>query len=234
VGKLSSALPGEWKKKDILMRRLVGFTACLSVLALGGVARAAEADPETAQFVCDLTGDCSGDSAAVAAPSTPAPATSGARTSSTRGFSFQRATSEGQAATPAPSRPTQMASAPPVQRSISRPAQIGSSNLQLSFVTGSAILTEPAKVRLAKYAAALGSPQIASRRVRIEGHTDASGSQKSNQALSQRRAQAVADFLIAAGIPASRFEVVGFGSSRLLPGVTPQSAANRRVMAVLL
>jgi outer membrane protein OmpA-like peptidoglycan-associated protein len=220
------------------MRRLMGLTACISLFALTGVAYAAEPDPETAQFMCDMTGDCSDAADAAAPASEPAPAAApakGARTSSTRGFSFQRATSEGQAAAPAQaSRPVQVASAPPVQKSINRPAQIGSANLNLTFVSGSAILTEPAKARLAKFAAVLGGPKFAGRRVRIEGHTDASGSQRSNQLLSQRRAQAVADFLVAAGLPASRFEVVGFGSSRPLPGITADSAANRRVMAVLL
>ena len=221
------------------MRRLMGLTACISLFALTGVAYAEEADPETAQFMCDMTGDCSGEADAAAGTTEPAPAAApakGARTSSTRGFSFQRATTDGPAAAPAPaaSRPTQVASAPPVQKTINRPAQVGSANLQLTFVSGSAILTEPAKARLAKFANVLGGPKFAARRLRIEGHTDSVGSQRSNQALSQRRAQAVADFLIAAGLPASRFEVVGFGSSRPLPGITPNSAANRRVMAVLL
>jgi outer membrane protein OmpA-like peptidoglycan-associated protein len=111
---------------------------------------------------------------------------------------------------------------------------VGSANLQLSFLPGSAILTEDAKARLTKYSSALNNPKLATRRVRIEGHTDASGSVKLNQTLSQRRAQAVADFLIKNGLPASRFEVVGYGSSRPLAGIPSQSAANRRVMAVLL
>jgi OOP family OmpA-OmpF porin len=207
------------------MRRLIGLSACISVLAFAGAAQAGTTDPETAQFVCDLTGDCGDATADAVAPATPAPV-SGARTSSTRGFSFKRATSEGQS--------TQVASAPPVQRVVPRPAAVGSANLQLSFLPGSAILTEDAKARLAKYSAALNNPKLAARRVRIEGHTDASGSVKSNQTLSQRRAQAVADFLIKNGLPASRFEVVGYGSSRPLAGIPSQSAANRRVMAVLL
>ena len=207
------------------MRRLIGLGACISVLIFAGAAQAETNDPETAQFVCDLTGDCGDTTADAVAPAAPAPV-SGARTSSTRGFSFKRATSEGEA--------TQAASARPVQRAIPRPAAAGSANLQLSFLPGSAILTEDAKARLAKYASALNNPKLATRRVRIEGHTDASGSMKLNQTLSQRRAQAVADFLVKNGLPATRFEVVGYGSSRPLAGVPSQSAANRRVMAVLL
>jgi outer membrane protein OmpA-like peptidoglycan-associated protein len=208
------------------MRRLIALSACVSVLAFAGVARAETTDPETAQFMCDLAGEC-GDAAEAAAPSAPAPV-SGARTSSTRGFSFKRATSE-TTATPASAR---IASAP--VRTPAKPMAFGSADLKLSFMPGSSILTEDAKARLVKYATALNSPKIASRRVRIEGHTDASGSARSNQTLSQRRAQAVADFLSANGVPAGRFEVVGYGSSKPLAGMPAQSAANRRVMAVLL
>lgn len=216
------------------MRRLIGLTACISVLAFTGAARAETSDPETAQFMCDLTGDCGDGAPAATEPSTPAPSTGGARTSATRGFSFKRATSEGTTAA-APARPTQVSSAPVglQQRPAAKP-MVGSADLKLSFMPGSAILTEDAKARLAKYAAALNNPKLASRRVRIEGHTDASGSARSNQSLSQRRAQSVADFLIGKGVPASRFEVVGYGSSKPLVGVPAESAANRRVMAVLL
>lgn len=217
------------------MRRLIGLSACISVLAFAGAANAQTSDPETAQFMCDLTGDCGDSAAADAAPATSAPAAKpGARTSATRGFSFNRATSEGTAAAKPAARPTQVASLPAVQRSVAKPAAVGAADLRLSFMPGSAILTEDAKGRLAKYAAALNNPKIASRRVRIEGHTDASGSARSNQTLSQRRAQAVADFLIAKGVPASRFEVVGYGSSKPLAGVPAESPTNRRVMAVLL
>jgi outer membrane protein OmpA-like peptidoglycan-associated protein len=220
-------------ERVLTMRRLIALSACISVLALAGAARAETNDPETARFMCEMAGDCGDGNAEAAAPSAPAPV-SGARTSSTRGFSFKRATSEGTpAAAPAPA-PTRMASAPSLRQSLQRPAAVGSADLRLSFITGSAILAEDAKVRLGKYAAALNNPKLATRRVRIEGHTDASGSTRSNQALSQRRAQAVADFLIANGVPAARFEVVGYGSSKPLAGIPSSSAANRRVMAVLL
>jgi OmpA-OmpF porin, OOP family len=218
----------------LIMRRLIGLSACISVLAFAGVARAETTDPETAQFMCDLTGDC-GDSADAVASDAPAPAAKpGARTSATRGFSFNRATSEGTTTAKPAARPTQVASAPAAQRSVVKPAAVGAADLKLSFMPGSAILTADAKARLMKYAAALNNAKLASRRVRIEGHTDASGSARSNQSLSQRRAQSVADFLIANGVPAGRFEVVGYGSSKPLAGVPGDSPANRRVMAVLL
>ncbi len=45
----------------------------------------------------------------------------------------------------------------------------------------------------------------------IEGHTDSVGSKSSNQRLSERRANAVRDYLIANGISADRLTAAGFG-----------------------
>lgn len=50
--------------------------------------------------------------------------------------------------------------------------------------------------------------------VTIEGHTDRIGSPAANKALSQRRAEAVRDYLAAKGVAASRLEAVGLGSTK--------------------
>ncbi|MEO1654458.1 MAG: OmpA family protein, partial [Bacteroidota bacterium] len=69
-------------------------------------------------------------------------------------------------------------------------------------------------------------------RVEISGHTCNIGNFQYNQILSQRRARAVADYLIKQGIDANRIEVQGYSFSRPLPGnknSTPaERAANRR------
>lgn len=212
------------------MRKIIGLSACIAALAIGGAARAQSApDPVADQFVCDLTGDCGGAPGADAAVPTTTQDKSKARVSSTRGFSFNRAAS-GSAAAPTTVRQGQLAGVAPVRQ----PARVGITDLRLSFVSGSAILTGPARERLAKYAAALADPRLANRRVRIEGHTDATGNPRINQTLSKKRAQAVADYLVSEGLAAQRFEVVGYGASKPLPNVAPQAAENRRVMAVLL
>lgn len=54
-------------------------------------------------------------------------------------------------------------------------------------------------------------PQI--QRVRIEGHTDAQGPERSNQRLSQARADSVRTFLLQQGIGPERLDAVGFGES---------------------
>jgi OOP family OmpA-OmpF porin len=67
--------------------------------------------------------------------------------------------------------------------------------------------------------------------IEIAGHTDAVGEASANQALSEKRAQAVVDYLVKAGLPASRFSAVGYGSTQ--PVATNDSeqgkAQNRRI-----
>ena len=52
--------------------------------------------------------------------------------------------------------------------------------------------------------------------IQIEGHTDAEGTDERNQKLSDRRAQAVADFLARNGVDAKRLTTVGYGATRPL------------------
>ena len=50
----------------------------------------------------------------------------------------------------------------------------------------------------------------------VYGHTDSTGSDSYNQALSERRARSVADYLIARGVQPVRIATQGYGESRLL------------------
>ena len=50
--------------------------------------------------------------------------------------------------------------------------------------------------------------------VRVEGNTDFMGSDKYNQALSERRANTVANYLVQQGDPADRVSAVGLGESQ--------------------
>jgi outer membrane protein OmpA-like peptidoglycan-associated protein len=63
--------------------------------------------------------------------------------------------------------------------------------------------------------------------VDIEGHTDWVGSDAYNLRLSQRRAQAVVEWLIAHGIARERLQAVGKGESQ--PVATNQTAAGRQL-----
>ena len=73
------------------------------------------------------------------------------------------------------------------------------------------------------------------RSVRIEGHTDDVGSDATNQQLSERRAVAVRDALIARNIDAARISTVGYGEARPIAGNdTPGGRQqNRRIEIVV-
>jgi outer membrane protein OmpA-like peptidoglycan-associated protein len=67
--------------------------------------------------------------------------------------------------------------------------------------------------------------------IEVAGHTDSTGSDQYNQALSERRAQSVGAYLVSQGIKSTRLITVGAGESRpIASNDTEQGrAANRRV-----
>jgi OOP family OmpA-OmpF porin len=67
--------------------------------------------------------------------------------------------------------------------------------------------------------------------IEIAAHTDAAGDDAFNQALSEKRAQAVADYLVQAGLPAERFKATGYGSLQPLASndTDEGKAQNRRI-----
>jgi len=69
----------------------------------------------------------------------------------------------------------------------------------------------------------------------IGGHTDSVGSARSNQVLSERRANAVRDYLISNGISADRLTAVGYGETQPIDTNATRAGRknNRRVDVVL-
>jgi OOP family OmpA-OmpF porin len=69
------------------------------------------------------------------------------------------------------------------------------------------------------------------RNVRVEGHTDSVGTDEYNQQLSERRANAVRDYLVEKGVDASRLTSAGFGESNPIASndTADGRALNRRV-----
>jgi OOP family OmpA-OmpF porin len=67
--------------------------------------------------------------------------------------------------------------------------------------------------------------------IEIAGHTDADGEDAFNQALSEKRAQAVTDYLVKAGLPADRFTATGYGSTQPIAtnDTDEGKAQNRRI-----
>lgn len=99
----------------------------------------------------------------------------------------------------------------------------------VNFEFDSAILTSGSTATLE------GAVKILKRhsdlKVEIAGHTDSQGSETYNQGLSERRAQAVADYLVAHGANAGNISVKGYGESQPVAdnGSKAGRAANRRV-----
>src|SRR6185437_555351 len=67
--------------------------------------------------------------------------------------------------------------------------------------------------------------------IEVAGHTDADGDNTANQALSEKRAQAVVDYLVKAGLPASQFTATGYGSTQPVAANDSDEgkARNRRI-----
>jgi OOP family OmpA-OmpF porin len=67
--------------------------------------------------------------------------------------------------------------------------------------------------------------------IEIAGHTDGDGDAAFNQELSEKRAQAVTDYLVKAGLSADRFTATGYGSTQPVAGndTDEGKAQNRRI-----
>jgi OmpA-OmpF porin, OOP family len=67
--------------------------------------------------------------------------------------------------------------------------------------------------------------------IEIAGHTDTDGEDAFNQMLSEKRAQAVMDYLVRAGLPANRFTATGYGSTQPVASndTDEGKAQNRRI-----
>jgi outer membrane protein OmpA-like peptidoglycan-associated protein len=97
------------------------------------------------------------------------------------------------------------------------------------FDTGSADLKADAVVQLTQVGDIMA--KYSDNRVRIEGHTDASGSDDFNRRLSERRAESVKTVLVSRGVQPAQITVMGLGESRPIADNTTADgrAKNRRV-----
>jgi len=226
------------------MRKL-GFSLLVSAaVAVPVAAWSQDSQPpaSTDDYVCALSGQCNDDNstepADQATPNGQRP-----RLSVSRGFAISTTNTAPRTTTTRPRRPVanntvRQGTAAPRRFSFSVSQAPGARNqrvnLSLNFPTGSAALTPAAAAQARTFGQALLMPQLANMRFRIEGHTDGVGSHASNVALSRRRAQSVADFLVSMGVPRSRIEVQGYGPDRPLAGTSRNSPQNRRVEAARL
>jgi len=100
------------------------------------------------------------------------------------------------------------------------------------FPSSRSTLLPGARARLDRVADALSK---SNQKVLVEGYTDSRGSNALNQGLSERRAQAVRDYLVQRGIPPERINAVGFGKSRpVADNGTPEGRANNRRVEIVI
>jgi OOP family OmpA-OmpF porin len=103
----------------------------------------------------------------------------------------------------------------------------------VNYETGKATVKTESEPALAHVKAYLDDKQTITM-LRIEVHTDAQGADDWNQRLSEQRALAVAQWLVAHGVDCKRLLPVGFGESRPIADNTTAEgrAQNRRTMFV--
>ena len=101
------------------------------------------------------------------------------------------------------------------------------------FETGNSQLKGNAFANLGKLSAFLN--QYPERNLVIEGHTDSVGNKSSNQALSQRRADSVRQYLLQQGVAANRLTAFGKGEDAPIASNDSVSgrALNRRVEVII-
>ena len=205
----------------------------------------AQSTPATDQsaddLVCQLSGDCGGMDQLEATQDKP----------ESRGFKLARKVAANDATSPVPSinarsrakvtaesaRPGVTAAKPGRNRTIAAGAPraaTGRADLRVSFVTGSAELTDAGRREAEKFLTALAAPSLTGKKFRIEGHTDSVGSREFNVDLSKRRAQAVVEYLATKGADRTRFNVIGYGFDKPIAGLDASAGVNRRVEVVLV
>ncbi|HWD21800.1 MAG TPA: OmpA family protein [Burkholderiales bacterium] len=131
---------------------------------------------------------------------------------------------------PVPAPVAKPAARKPVQRSVT---------LTDYFASNSATLTPAARAGIDKEVVEPMRGMSSISLIYIEGHTDRIGSPQANQRLSERRAEAVANYLVSKGADRSKIETLGLGKTNPVKSCPDQKdrkklaeclAPNRRVV----
>ncbi len=104
---------------------------------------------------------------------------------------------------------------------------------KIQFISGGVSIRRAAAQVLDRLAALL--QRCPDQKVEIGGHTDNVGAEEDNQALSQRRADKVMQYLVREGVAAARLSAVGYGAKKPIASndTDEGQAQNRRIEFVL-
>jgi OmpA-OmpF porin, OOP family len=127
--------------------------------------------------------------------------------------------------TPAPA-PVVQAPAPPVAGEPVIDCATIMNGVTVPFAVNRAVLTEAGRRALDATIKCLGSGNY-----EVAGHTDADGSDASNQTLSEARARAAVEYLATKGVGADRLKAAGYGETQPIADNTTKEgkAKNRRI-----
>lgn len=104
----------------------------------------------------------------------------------------------------------------------------------LNFAVNEAILPVDGKAQLDKIAEGIQSVP-GGVTVIVQGYTDSTGNDQINQPLSEKRASAVADYLVSRGVPRDHIETTGYGADRPIASndALHGRAQNRRAVVLI-
>jgi outer membrane protein OmpA-like peptidoglycan-associated protein len=107
--------------------------------------------------------------------------------------------------------------------------------LNVLFAPNSNTIPSSSYAEIDKLGTVLSWPQYTEYRIQLEGHTDNQGSERKNQALSEKRVQSIKDYLVQHfHLAPERVQAVGYGSSRpLASNDTPEGRSQNRRVAVV-
>ena len=212
------------------------FIAVSAGVSLAAItpAFAQSAEPSVDSYLCQFAGKC-GDEPAEVEVTKEAPATKGFRLARSAKPSEPARDVTASRSISAPVRTAAVTRAvAPARAARPAPAAGRRADLRIAFQLGSDQMTDVGVAKAKIFAESLVLPELQSKRFLIEGHTDSLGDRSSNLDLSRRRAQAVADYLVAQGVSRARLEVKGTGPDAPIAGRSKADPVNRRVEAQLL
>ncbi len=229
---------------------LASLVAGLSVTMMAGASAAWADDAGLTKYeeglVCKLGGTCDNAApAAAATESSQSRAVGGEATFNIYSGSkaaTQTASASASKGAPAPSfyKPAKAPAAPVSTGGQPRFVPVGgatpsaarkSADVRVLFANGSADLDAKGKEDIRAFAHAIQSNSLAGAKFTVEGHTNSVGARDYNLDLSQRRAQAVSDYLVQLGVASARLEPKGYGFDHPRTK-NPADGGNRRVEIV--